>query len=322
VTIAKRYGKRPREACDLVHRSKLIVDVHLPPLPYQDWEPTKTTLHLWCQIIGKIRLATTQHRNHWWNVTLRPTARGLIAERMLAGDAFFDIELDLIDHRTIVRTNKAHEPAYVDLRQGLSVANFHAALFHALHGFGINVTILGKPYGVPMTTPFAHDHDHRAYDRVMVRRWWEIVMWTSEVFDEFAAGFAGKQSVPQLFWHSFDLALARFSGRPAAGPPKPDPVAQDAYSHEVIAFGFWAGDANVPAPTYYTYTAPEPATLTSFALQPSEAGWHPAGAGHLGQLPYDAVREAKDPRATLLAFLRSGYEAGTRAAHWEGVNAT
>ena len=240
---------------------------------------------------------------------------------MLAGDTYFDIELDLVDHRMVVSTNRAHEPAVVELRQGLSVANFYAALFHALHGFGIDVNIVAKPYGVPITTPFAHDHEHRAYDRVMVRRWWEIIMWTSDVLAEFASTFYGKQSVPQLFWHSFDLAMARFSGHRAAGPPKADPVEADAYSHEVIAFGFWAGDANVPAPTFYTYTAPEPSNLTTFALAPSDAGWQPSGAGHLGLLSYDAVRASADPRATLLAFFQSGYDAGTAATGWkmEGI---
>jgi hypothetical protein len=298
----------------------VTLDVPLPALPYADWEPSKTTLHLWCQIIGKIRLATTRHRNHWWNVTLRPTARGFIAERMRASGAYFDIELDLIDHRASVRSSNAHESAQIDLRNGMSVANFYAALFHVLHGFGLDVKILPKPYGLPITTPFAEDHEHRSYDRVMVRRWWEAVMWSSDVLDEFAAGFTGKQSAPQLFWHSFDLALGRFSGKLAGGPPKTDRVAADAYSHEVIAFGFWAGDANIPAPTYYTYTAPQPASLTSFGLAPGAAGWQSAGAGHLGTLPYEAVRQSVEPRATLLSFFRSGYEAGIRSAGWDTAN--
>lgn len=291
--------------------------LHLPALPYEDWEPTRTTLHLWCQIIGKIRLGTTWHRNHWWNATLHPTGRGFIAQRMRAADGYFDIELDLVEHQLVVRTSRAHEPARLDLRDGMSVSNFYAALFHALHGFGIEVPILAKPYGVATATPFAQDHEHRSYDRVMVRRWWEIVLWSSDVLDEFAAEFVGKQTFPHLFWHSFDLAMALFSGRPAGGPPRPDRVEREAYSREVIAFGFWPGDPNVPAPTYYTYTAPEPPTLTSYPLAPGEAGWFAAGAGHLGRLPYDAVREAADPRGALLAFLRSGYEAGTRAAGWD-----
>jgi hypothetical protein len=137
------------------------------------------------------------------------------------------------------------------------------------------------------------------------------------VLERFASEFAGKQGPVQLFWHSFDLALARYSGHLAGGPRPDDPVAREAYSHEVIAFGFWAGDANVPAPTYYTYTAPEPATLTTFALRPEGAAWSPAGNGHMGMVPYDRIRGSADPRAALLEFLHGAYDAGTGAAGWD-----
>ncbi|MEA2664213.1 MAG: hypothetical protein QOI11_1157, partial [Candidatus Eremiobacteraeota bacterium] len=190
----------------------------------------------------------------------------------------------------------------------------------ALRALGIEARILAKPYGVPMTTPFAQDEEHRSYDRVMVRRWFDALLWTANVFEEFAGEFAGKQSPAHLFWHSFDLALARFSGRRAGGPPKADPVEREAYSHEVIAFGFWPGDPATPAPTFYTYTAPEPAGLTARPLRPDGAGWYPSGAGHLGALPYDAVRGAADPRAALLEFLHAGYEAGTTSAGWDAAS--
>ena len=290
----------------------------LDELPYAEWEPTKTTLHLWCQIVGKIALRSSALRNHWWNLTLRPTARGVRTERLSAGGRTFDIELDFIDHRAIVRSGDAHEDVTFRLHDGLSVAEFYAAQRAALAGFSIDVPIVGKPYGVAgLTTPFAEDREHRSYDAIMVRRWWNAVRWTADVFERFAVGFVGKQGPVQLFWHSFDLALGRYSGRRADGPPKTDPVEREAYSHEVIAFGFWPGDPNVPAPTYYTYTAPEPDSLTSFPLRPDGAAWHPAGSGHMGTVPYDAIRGAGDPEAALLAFLRSGYEAGTRAAGWD-----
>ncbi len=287
-------------------------------IPYADWEPTKTTLHLYSQIVGKIALRASALRNHWWNVTLRPTARGLRTVMLKAGEVSFDLELDLVDHRAVVRSSAAREPGWFELRDGLSVAEFYAALRGRLAGFAIDVPILAKPYGVPgLTTPFAQDREHHTYDALMVRRWWNVVRWTSDVFETFASEFAGKQGPVQLFWHSFDLALGRYSGRRASGPAPSDPVEREAYSHEVIAFGFWAGDANVPAPTYYTYTAPEPASLTSFALRPDGAAWNPSGNGHLGTVPYDAIRRAGDSEAALLDFLRSGYEAGTRAAGWD-----
>jgi len=292
----------------------------LPALPYADWEPTKTTLHLWSQILGKLRLRYTAPRNHWWNVTLIPTARGLSAARMRDGDASFEAEFDFIDHQLVLRTDKAHAPAIVALEDGMSVAQFYRIVFEALRGFDIDAKILAKPYGVPMTTPFGQDEEHRSYDRVAVRRWFDALVWTTSVFDEFATEFAGKQSPVHLFWHSFDLAMGRYSGRRASGPPKDDPVEREAYSHEVIAFGFWPGDPNTPAATYYTYTAPEPDDLTQQALAPAGAAWYPSGGGHLGGLPYDVVRNAADPKAALLAFLRSGYEAGVRTAGWNAAS--
>jgi len=290
--------------------------ISLETLPYADWEPSKTTLHLWCQIVGKIALRASALRNHWWNCTLKPTARGVRTERLHANGTSFDIELDFVDHRAVVRAGQ-HDDVTFRLHDGLSVSEFYSALETALSILSVDVPILAKPYGVPsLTTPFADDREHHAYDPVMVRRWWEITRWTSDVFERFASEFAGKQGPVQLFWHSFDLALGRYSGRRADGPPKSDPVEREAYSHEVIAFGFWAGDANVPAPTYYTYTAPEPESLTSFALRPAGAAWNASGSGHMGTLAYDTVRAAPDPEAALMEFLHSSYEAGTRAAGW------
>ena len=290
----------------------------LEPLPFPDWEPTKTTLHLWCQIVGKIALGSSALRNHWWNCTLRPTAQGFKTQLLRAGDTFFDIELDLAEHRAIVRAGAAQQPATFELYDGLSVAAFYAALRTALSRFAIDVPILAKPYGFPgESTPFADDREHHAYDTAAVRRYWNVVAWTTDVLERFASEFAGKQGPVQLFWHSFDLALGRYSGRRADGPPKTNPVEREAYSHEVIAFGFWPGDANAQAPAYYTYTAPEPSDLTSAPLEPAAASWIPSGSGHMGLLPYESVRTSDDPAAALTAFLRSGYDAGTRAGRWD-----
>jgi hypothetical protein len=296
--------------------------IMLEPLPYEAWEPTKTTLHLWCQIVGKIALRSSTLRNHWWNMTLTPRPHGPATRLLRAGGRFFEIELDLFDHSAIVRAHDVREPATFPLYDGLSVAEFYAQMKAALASLGIVVPILARPYGVPYTTPFAQDREHHAYDAAAVRRWWNVILWSSGVFEDFASGFVGKQGPVQLFWHSFDLALGRYSGAPAPGPPKDDPVAQEAYSHEVIAFGFWAGDQNIPAPTYYTYTAPEPATLADQPLSPASAAWGTAGSGHLGTLPYETVRTAGDPARTLTQFLVSGYEAGTRAAAWDTARFT
>jgi hypothetical protein len=288
----------------------------LAPLPYEEWTPTLTTLHLWCQIVGKLRLGHVPYRSHWWNVTLQPTARGLSTGRMRQGGTFFQIDFDFVNHQLVVQSNRAHEPATISLRDGLSVAEFYTTLFQTLAAFGIQTRIVDKPYGMGVDIPFSADREHASYDRVMVRRWWEIILWSADVFDQYASEFIGKESPAHLFWHSFDLAISRYSGRPSNKPPSENPVEQEAYSQEVIAVGFWAGDPNTHAPTYYTYTAPEPPTLTAMPLAPAQAAWVPSGSGHIGALPYDAVRNAADPRAMLLEFMHAGFNAGTKAANW------
>src|SRR5581483_5166112 len=298
-------------------KGECMSEVLLSPLPYENWKPTKDTVHLWTQIAGKLSLRYTPHRNHWWNITLLPTASGLTTHPMRDGDTFFRIDFDFLNHKLILSSNRTHADLSFALHDGLSVAEFYANVMQLLQEIGITAKILAKPYGVPMTTPFAQDTEHHSYDPQMMQRCWKILLWTASIMEEFSSEFVGKSSSPQLFWHSFDLAIARYSGKPNPGPRSANPVEAEAYSHEVIAFGFWPGDGNIPAPTYYTYTAaPEPADLTVHPLAPAGARWVSSGAGHMGTFPYDTVREAQDPRATLLEFFRSGYKAGATAAGW------
>jgi hypothetical protein len=168
-----------------------------------------------------------------------------------------------------------------------------------------------------MTTPFREDDEHASYDAEAVERFWHVLNWSAGVLEEFAGWFCGKQSPVHVFWHSFDLALTRFSGRRAPDLTEADAVTREAYTHEVVSFGFWAGDRQVRKPTYYSYTAPEPPGLTARALSPASARWVESGTGSLAQLPYEDVRTALDPRATLLEFLQSAYEAGADAAGWD-----
>ena len=295
------------------------MSLQLEPLPYAQWEPTKTTLHLYAQIVGKIALRASPLRNHWWNLTLRPTPRGLVTTRLRSGDTSFEIALDFVDHCAVVQTQRAHAPFTLALHDGLSVSAFYAALMRGLGALGIDVPILAKPYGVPITTPFAQDEEHRTYDRVCVRRWYDAVLWSADVLERFASEFAGKQGPVQLFWHSFDLALGRYSGRPSSAPPSANPVEREAYSHEVIAFGFWPGDPSSPEAAYYTYTAPEPSGLEQQSLLPPGAQWVPRGTSHLGVVLYETIRTAPDPAAALTAFLQSGYAAGAKAAKWDAA---
>jgi hypothetical protein len=289
----------------------------LPELPLAAWEDTKTTLHLWAQIVGKVRLASTAPRNHWWHVPLYVDVRGLTTRRMHANSGVgFRIDFDFVDHRLVISTNTGAVESF-ELVDGLSVSEFDEKLHATLARLGIEVVIRETPFGVPMTTPFTSDREHAAYDRDAVERFWRILDWTDGDFEEFSGWYCGKTSPVHLFWHSFDLAVTRFSGRRAPGIPDADPVTQEAYTHDVVSFGFWAGDQNVREPTYYSYTAPEPAGLRQQPLRPVGAFWAEQGGGSLALLRYEAVRSAADPRTALLAFLQSAYHAGAGAAGWD-----
>jgi len=262
-------------------------------------------------------MASSPPRNHWWHVPLYVDVRGLTTRRLHgANGTTFEIDFDFLDHRLVVRTSEGAAESF-PLVDGLSVAAFDAELHATLARLGVDVAIRESPFGVPMTTPFPEDTEHASYDADAVVRFWRILDWTDGVFEEFAGWYCGKTSPVHLFWHSFDLAVTRFGGRRAPPLPGADPVTQEAYSHEVVSFGFWAGDQNVREPTYYSYTAPEPAGLRDRPLAPAEARWVEQGSGSMAILPYEVVRTAADPRATLLGFLESSYQAGAELAGWD-----
>ncbi len=289
----------------------------LPGLPLEEWEPTKTTLHLWVQIVGKVRMASTAPRNHWWHVPLYVDVRGLTTRRLHAPSGVtFQIDFDFVDHRLVARRSDGALDSFA-LNDGLSVAEFDRQLHELLGRLGVDVVIRERPYGVPTVTPFPEDFEHRSYNPDAVVRFWRILDWTDSVFEEFAGWFCGKTSPVHLFWHSFDLAFTRFGGRRAPASQGADPVSREAYSHEVVSFGFWAGDEKVREPTYYSYTAPEPPALRDEPLEPAEAHWVEQGGGSLALLPYEVVRAAPDPRRVLLEFVESAYQAGSGLAGWD-----
>jgi hypothetical protein len=292
------------------------VTARLPELPLAQWEATRTTLHLWAQIVGKMRLALMPPRNHWWHVPLCVDVRGLTTRRLHGPDgSTFQIDFDFLDHRLCMRRSDGSGESF-PLRDGLSVAYFDRELHSALGRLGLDVEINETPFGVPTTTPFPDDREHASYDADDAARFWRILDWTDSVFDEFAGWFSGKTSPIHLFWHSFDLAFSRYAGPAAPVLSEADAVTREAYSHEVIAFGFWPGDQEIPDPSFYSYTSPEPAQLREQPLQPDKARWTPRGEGSLALLSYDAVRTARDPRSALLSFLESTYRAGAEAASW------
>lgn len=288
--------------------------VQWPPLPLEEWRATKETLHRYCQMIGKVRLALHPFRNHWWHVTLRLATRGLTTGAMPVGDGrLAEIRLDLADHALEVRDSSGDAVRF-SLRDPLPCADFHAALFDALGTLRISADIDARPYDLDGPA-FPDDHIHDAYDAEAVSRFWQTIASSAVVLEGFAGWFNGKHSPVHLFWHSFDLAHARFSGRRAPVREGAGVVEAEAYSHEVIAFGFWSGDDNVPYPAYYSYTAPAPDGLTDQPLQPAEAQWDPSSGTAV--VPYDVVRQSESPRGTLLAFLQSAYLAGARTAGWD-----
>lgn len=284
----------------------------LPDLHIESWRPTKDTLHLYAQIVGKVRLATTPPRNHWWHAPLYVDVRGLTTGPMRRGDVTFDIAFDFVDHDLVVRTIDGRTRKF-QLAGGLSVADFDARLHAALADLGVDVAIQEQPFGIPtITTPFAQDTVHASWDGEAVSRFHRALAWSGSVFEEFSGWFAGKASPVHLMWQSLDLSLTRFSGRPGLAKAS-DLVNLEAYRQEVILFGFWMGDEHTyPDASYYVFMVPEPKGLRDAPLVAGE--WSKIG---LAVLPYETVRTARDPRRTLLAFLESAYEAAAGLAGWD-----
>jgi len=289
-----------------------------PELPYAAWKDTCQTLQLWTQIVGKIRLARTPWLNHSWHVTLYVNARGLTTSPIPDGARTFQIDFDFIDHVLWLRTSDGHFRQVV--LKPMTVAEFYGDVLHALSELGIAVRINGKPSEIPDAIPFAEDRVHAAYDRDYANRFWRVLSASNEVFAQFRTGFLGKASPVHFFWGSFDLAVTRFSGRsaprhPGGVPNLPDDVAQEAYSHEESSAGFWPGGGAIDYPAYYSYAYPAPEGFASAHVRPAQAIF----SKELGEfiLPYDAVRTAANPRAVLMDFLQSTYDAAADLGKWD-----
>jgi hypothetical protein len=287
-----------------------------PPLPLEDWQETKNTLHLYLQIVGKIRLALFPRLNHWWHVPLYVSSRGLTTQAIPYGYGNFEIEFDFIEHRLMITTSSDTRGQF-SLQDGLSVSEFYQTIFAHLAALGIHVKIRAVPYETSSAEPFETDTQHTAYDKEYVERFWRILVGVDAIFEEFRGRFSGKSTPVHLFWHGLDLALTRFSGRRAPIREGAGMVDREAYSHEVISFGFWVGDDNVPAPAFYSYTAPEPTGLTAEPLRPEAAYWGSLRGGAIALLMYDEVRKVVEPREVVLEFLESAYRAGANRAGWE-----
>jgi hypothetical protein len=294
-----------------------------PDLPLERWRDTKETLHRFSQIVGKLRLASSYPRNHWWDVPLYVTARGVTTSPMHHREQIFEIQLDYLAHE--LRVDSAAGGSVRRSLPGLSVADFYGEVTAALGLLGIDVQVAQpRPFDLGDHQAFATDTAHRAYDREAATTYWRILATVDSILKEFGWRYTGKTSPVHHFWHTLDIAVTRFSGRRAPVDPKADHVTREAYSHEVISFGFWFGDDRFPAPAFYAYAAPEPEGLADQPLEPPEASWTERGAGHLAVLPWAEVRTAHEPRSTALAFLESAWRAGTVASgpeHWAPARA-
>jgi len=289
-----------------------------PELPYAAWKDTLETLHLWTQIVGKVRLALTPWTNHSWHVTLHVSTRGLITPPMPLDGRDLAIEFDFIDHVLWLRTSDGQFRQL--MLRPVSVAEFYEDVMVALRELGVTVSITTMPCEIPDAIRFPDDLKHASYDAAAANRFFRALLSVHDVLSHFRTAFLGKVSPVHFFWGSFDLAVTRFSGRrapphPGGVPGMPDSVAREAYSHEVSSAGFWPGGGAIDYPAFYSYAYPAPAGFDAARVQPIDAFF----ARDLGEfiLPYDAVRAANEPARALMAFLQSTYEAAANLAKWD-----
>jgi Family of unknown function (DUF5996) len=284
-----------------------------PPLPWEDWKETAATLHMWTQIVGKTRLALTPPENHWWNVALYVTPRGLSTSSIPYHDSLFDVEFDFVDHQLHVRMTSG-ESKFIPLT-AQSVAAFYSEYLNLLQSFNINTKITPKPVEIADPIPFAEDHQHASYDKGSVYRFWRILRSSDTLFKRFRARFIGKSSPVHFFWGSFDLAVSRFSGKPAPPRPGADAIMREGYSHEVISAGFWPGNGGFGEPAFYCYAAPQPVGLEKEQIRPPRAFYHDELKEFI--LKYEDLRRMNSPDDALLEFLQSSYKSAATLAGWD-----
>ena len=289
-----------------------------PSLPLEAWSDTCATLHMWTQIVGKIRLAQSPWINHSWHVTLYVTSRGLTTSPIPYGNRTFQIDFDFINHQITIQSSDGGMAGFS--LQPQSVAAFYGRLKDEMAKLDLHVNINQKPNEIPDSIPFDQDETHKAYDQVYANRFWRVLVQADRVFKEFRARFVGKCSLVHYFWGAPDLAVTRFSGQPAPEHPGgvphlPDRVAREAYSHEVSSCGFWPGGGPIAYPVFYSYAYPEPSGFTSAPVKPNAAFYSKDLREFI--LPYDVVHAAESPDETLLDFLQTTYEAAANLANWD-----
>jgi hypothetical protein len=284
-----------------------------PALPLDSWKDTYVTLHMWTQIVGKVRLKLTPLVNHWWNVPLYVTARGLTTSRIPYGHRAFELWFDFKQHELVLETTDGILKSIALAPR--SIADFYAEFVEMLRSAGIIVKIWPMPVEISEPIPFDQDRAHHSYDPAAVARFWRILLSVDAVFNQFRSKFIGKSSPVHFFWGSFDLAVTRFSGRRAPERPGADVITREAYSHEVSSVGFWPGGGEIKGAAFYSYAAPEPAGFKEAPAKPNAGRYDKQLNEFL--LMYDDVRKAESPTASILEFCQSTYEAAATLGKWD-----
>jgi hypothetical protein len=290
----------------------------LPNLEYKGNVKKKLTLHLFLQIIGKIRLKMTPRKNHWWYITEYIGTSGFTTGPIPynSGTDQFEITINIQKHQLAVRTSQG-EYEHFPLNDTLTVADFYKKLMEIVQKLDISVSILATPYDLGIEKSFNEITEYHHYDANYTRDLWRTMLWINNIFEEFSGRFYGKTCPVHLYWHSFDLVVTRFSGNEAPPMPADTRISdKDAYTHECISFGFWAGDENVPEPAFYSYTYPSPDGLEKETIKPASAEWIDNNGSPMALLKYKNLLNTANPRKELLDFLESTYQAGAKKANW------
>lgn len=293
--------------------------MNLPTLAFKNWEKSRITLHLILQIIGKIRLASTPRKNHWWYITQYVSTQGFSTYAIPMADGINTFEIVLNVHKRAVQLSTSKgDFVEISLKDGYTISEFYQEIMEIIKGWGMTTEFINKPLDMGIDKPFGEIKEYHHYDWDAINKFWQMMLWNDGVFKEFSGRFYGKTCPVHLYWHHLDLAVTRFNGKKT---PPMDPSARilekDSYSHEVISFGFWAGDDNLPEPAYYAYAAPSPQGLESEPLQPEQAFWIDANGSPMAILKYEEIISTVEPRKTLLDFLESAYQGAAKLANWD-----
>jgi hypothetical protein len=288
-------------------------ELEWPALPYAEWKDTCQTLHMWMQIVGKVRLAMSPPMNHWWEVPFYVSARGLTTSAIPYSRGVFEVEFDFVEHVLRIETSM-RETDVLELRPQ-SVADFYSEFLASLKSLGIEVKIWPMPMEIPNPVRFDQDTAHASYEPAYAERFWRILVSLQPIFQEFRSGFIGKNSPTHFFWGSFDFAVTRFSGRRAPERPGADKITREAYSHELSSVGWWPGGGELANPAFYSYVSPEPAGFKDYPVKPEQARYDDQLKEFL--LSYDDVRTSPAPRAAILDFCQSTYEAAAKLGNWD-----